>query len=58
VYDEEVIAALRTMESGGGRVEDIELSEADLKNGGRVAEPRLVQAGYRLGAVLKQLAID
>src|SRR5262245_9316877 len=55
-YDVEVMDALRRMEAGGGSVEVITLSQGYLLAGGQVAEKRLVQAGYRLGAVLKQIA--
>jgi hypothetical protein len=54
VYDAEIMAALARMESVG-RIESIDLSEAYLKAGGRIAERRLVEAGYRLGAVLKEV---
>ncbi len=53
VYDDEVLAAVAKMEAGGGAVQETELSERYLKAGGAVAEWRLVQAGYRLGAVVK-----
>lgn len=52
-YDGEVLAAMATMEAGGGAVQEIELSERYLKAGGQTAEWRMVQAGYRLGAVVK-----
>jgi hypothetical protein len=45
------------MEAAGKDVEEIGLSEAYLRAGGRVTETRLVQAGYRLGAVLKQVVV-
>ena len=54
VYDTEVLAALVQMEAVG-RVDPIDLSELYLKAGGGIAETRMVQAGYRLGAVLKEL---
>lgn len=56
VYDDEVLGALRAIESGSGRFEEIALSEPYLKAGGNVAELRLIRAGYRLGAVLKEIA--
>ena len=56
-YDAEVRTALRRMEAAG-RIEPIELSEAYLKAGGRIAQRRLVEAGFRLGAVLKQVAAE
>jgi len=52
-YDDEVLGALRRMESASGGVEQIELSEAYLRSGGHLAETRLIQARYRLGAVSK-----
>ncbi len=55
VYTDDVLQALRLMESTSDGVQPIELSEAYLKSGGRVAQRRVVQAGYRLGAVLKLL---
>jgi hypothetical protein len=54
VYDAEVMAALARMEAVG-RTESIDLSQGYLKAGGRIAERRLVEAGYRLGAVLKEI---
>jgi len=57
VYDAEVTAALRQMEAAG-EVYAIELSEGYLQAGGNVARHRLVEAGYRLGAVLKQIAAE
>ena len=55
VYDVEVRPALARMEASGGPIESIQLSEAYLKAGGTISEARLVQAGFRLGAVLKEL---
>ena len=55
VYDVEVRPALSRMEASGGPIEPIKLSEAYLKAGGTISEARLVEAGYRLGAVLKEL---
>jgi hypothetical protein len=57
-YDGEVLAAMATMEAGGGAVQEIELSERYLKAGGKAAEWRMVQAGYRLGAVVKTVVGD
>ena len=62
VYTEEVLSALRNMESAGNResagntVQPIDLSQEYLQAGGQVAEQRIVQAGYRLGALLKSIA--
>jgi hypothetical protein len=58
VYSDDVMAALKAMEAGSGVVEQIELLEDYLKTGGQVAERRMVQAGYRLGAVLKAVIAD
>lgn len=58
VYTDEVLIALRRMEAVGDSVEPIGLSEDYLKAGGRVAERRVVEAGYRLGAVLKTLVAE
>jgi hypothetical protein len=55
-YADEVMAALRMMEHAGGPVSEIDLSTEYLKAGGLVAEERVIRAGYRLGAVLKELA--
>ena len=57
-YDAEIITALRAMESGTGGVVPIELSEDYLRAGGRNSERRMVQAGFRLGAVLKGIVAD
>ncbi|HEY2414370.1 MAG TPA: S1/P1 nuclease [Pirellulaceae bacterium] len=54
VYTTEVIDALRKMEAAGS-VAEISLSEDYLKSGGRIAERRVVQAGFRLGELLKSL---
>ena len=55
VYDNDVLAALKSMESGGGAIEPMQLSERYLKAGGGIAEQRIAQAGFRLGAVLREL---
>jgi len=54
-YDPEVMEALRKMEGGTGGVESIELSAGYLSAGGQESERRIVQAGYRLGAVLRTI---
>jgi hypothetical protein len=58
VYESQIRVALKRMEDGGGTVEPIQLSNDYLKVGGRVAEQRVVQAGYRLGALLKTLIAE
>ena len=55
VYDAEVRAALTDREAAGAMT-PVDLSEAYLKAGGQIAKRRLSEAGYRLGAVLKQVA--
>lgn len=56
-YDPEIMIALRKAEaSGAATAEPLTLSEDYLKMGGRLAERRVIQAGYRLGAVLKAVA--
>lgn len=57
VYDAEVREALGQMEATGSS-EMIELSEAYLQAGGKLAQRRIVEAGYRLGAVLKQVVAE
>jgi len=54
-YDAEVRAALTGMEAANS-ITPIDLSETYLKAGGQIAQRRLVEAGYRLGAVLKLVA--
>jgi S1/P1 Nuclease len=58
VYTDDVLSALRRMEAAGDMVDLIELNPGYLKSGGQVAERRVVEAGYRLGAVLKTLVGD
>jgi len=56
VYDAEVLAVLKAAESAGERQPPvIDLSEDYLKAAGAVAKQRVVQAGYRLGAVLAEI---
>jgi S1/P1 nuclease len=55
-YDNEILAVLSKLEAAGQQPVDLELRERYLKTAGPVAERRLVEAGYRLGAVLKQIA--
>jgi hypothetical protein len=58
VYTDDVLSALRTMEISGQAVSEIDLSTDYLKAGGRAAEQRVIQVGYRLGTVLKRIAAD
>jgi len=57
VYDSEVMAALRHLEATKGDIEKqpLDLSEDYLRAGAAAAEKRVVQAGFRLGAILSQL---
>jgi hypothetical protein len=55
-YDDELLAALRKMELAANGDDEIDLSEEYLKGGGARSASRLVQAGYRLGEVLRQIA--
>jgi hypothetical protein len=54
-YDSELLAIVSKLEAAGQQPMDLELSESYLKTAGPIAERRLVEAGYRLGAVLKQI---
>jgi hypothetical protein len=55
VYDAEVLTVLRAAEAGNApQLPTITLSEDYLKTAGAVAERRVVEAGYRLGAVLAE----
>jgi hypothetical protein len=55
VYDAEVLAYLRDRELADEKLEPLKLSEDYLRAGGRVCSRRVVQAGYRLGAILKSI---
>ena len=55
VYDAEVLGFLRGYVAEK-EAPPIQLTERYLKTGGKLAEQRVVQAGYRLGAVLKEIA--
>ena len=57
VYDPEVMGTLRGLESTHEDIENepIDLSEAYLRTGADAAEKRVVQAGFRLGAILSGL---
>lgn len=57
VYATEVLGWLRQLPRDGRTgLPSLSLSESYLKSAGAVAEERVVSAGYRLGAVLKQVA--
>jgi len=55
VYTDEVLNELRAAEAASAKVPTVELSEDYLKTAGAVAEQRVVEAGYRLGAVLAKV---
>jgi len=46
------------MEVAERPVEEISVSQVCLTTGGRIAEGRVIKAGYRLEAVLKRIAAD
>ena len=53
-YDPEIMLALRKAEAAGALPQEpFVLSEDYLKMGGRLSERRVIQAGYRLAAVLR-----
>ncbi len=54
-YDSEVVGYLRGYVTET-QAPPIKLTERYLKEGGRVSEQRVIEAGYRLGAVLKEVA--
>jgi hypothetical protein len=56
VYDAEIMALLRLAEAGQTDLPTITLSESYLKTSGQIARQRIVEAGFRLGAVLKGVA--
>jgi hypothetical protein len=56
-YTQEVLEHLDG-HSVGEKLPSLELSDDYLSNGGEVAQTRLVEAGYRLGAMLKKAAGD
>jgi hypothetical protein len=59
VYTPEVMESLQLVSRGViTEPQEIELSEAYLKNAGRVAQRRAVQAAYRLAEVLRQALKD
>jgi hypothetical protein len=55
VYDAELVGYLRGY-ADKTEAPPITLTQRYLKEGGAAAEQRIIQAGYRLGAVLKQVA--
>ena len=58
-YDPEIMIALRKAEATGALPEaPLVLSEDYLKMGGRLSERRVIQAGYRLAAVLRAVVAE
>jgi hypothetical protein len=55
VYGPEVLGYLRNREAESGGLQPISLSEEYLKVGGKICDRRVVQAGYCLAAVLKEI---
>ena len=57
-YSPDILAAVAKAESTGGALTPLEMNEAYLQAGGRIVERRLIEAGYRLGTVLRQIAAE
>ncbi len=58
-YDPEIMLAVRKAEAAGALpAEPLVLSGEYLRMGGRIAERRAIQAGYRLAAVLKFAVVE
>jgi hypothetical protein len=55
VYGDEMMSYLRNAEQEGTELQPISLDVDYLRAGGKVCDKRVVQAGYRLAAVLKQI---
>jgi len=57
-YAPEILAPVRLMDmdADGSEFPPIALSEEYLQNGGRLCERRVIEAGFRLGAILKGIA--
>jgi hypothetical protein len=59
VYTDEVLAPLRNYTSLADlKKNPIGLSKDYLQTGGKLAKQRVIEAGYRLGAVLKEIAVE
>jgi hypothetical protein len=59
VYTDEVLAPLRNYESIDElKKNPLGMSKDYMQTGGKVAKQRVVEAGYRLGAVLKEIAAE
>jgi hypothetical protein len=54
-YGPEVVSFLRNLEDEGKAIQPLTLDESYLKAGGVVSKKRVVEAAYRLAAVLKQI---
>ena len=58
VYTPEVLEPIGVaMRAGGGELQTIDLSDQYLKNAGRVAQLRALQASYRLARLLQELVV-
>jgi|SRR5579872_7504521 len=57
VYSPDLMAYLRNIEQEGGKeLKPFGFDEEYLRAGGKICDKRVVQAGYRLGAILKHIA--
>ena len=57
VYSPDLMGYLRNIEQEGGKeLTPFEFDADYLRAGGKICDKRVVQAGYRLGAILKQIA--
>lgn len=58
VYDAEVAAHLRTHELAADDLERLDLSDGYLSAGGGISNRQLIKAGFRLGAVLREIVAE
>lgn len=59
VYSDEVVAPLRNYESAADlKKNPLGMSKDYMQIGGKIAKQRVVEAGYRLGMVLKEIAAE
>src|SRR5262245_35317754 len=58
VYSPDILSSVAKAETAGGSLDPLDMSEDYFKAGGRVAERRVAEAGYRLGAILRQIAAE
>jgi hypothetical protein len=54
-YSPEILSYLRNVEQEGADLKPIDLDADYWRAGGKICDKRVVQAGYRLAAVLKQI---